>query len=119
MAQWQASFGPDARLHAPPEFRQVFANGRKHVCDGLVVIAARNDQEHARLGLALAKKRIRRAVDRNRVKRLVRESFRHERVHLPSIDVVVLARSRTASMSNASLTAQLATIWQRIEQNQR
>lgn len=117
--QSQASFGPEARLHAPPEFRQVFAQGRKHVCNGLVVIAAANDQEHARLGLALAKRRIRRAVDRNRVKRLVRESFRQARIHLPSTDIVVLARSRTASMSNASLTAQLATIWQRIEQNQR
>ncbi|MDA3920350.1 MAG: ribonuclease P protein component [Salinisphaera sp.] len=113
----QASFKPEARLHAPPEFRRVFAQGNKHVSDGLVVIFAVNDRPQARLGLALAKRRIRRAVDRNRVKRLVRESFRKARIHLPAIDVVVLARSQTSTMSNAALAAQLAMIWQRIERS--
>jgi len=119
MIDTQAPFGPEARLHSPPEFRQVFSSGRKHVSDGLVVIAAPGGTSRSRLGLALAKKRIRRAVDRNRVKRVIRESFRHARYRLPHTDVVVLARSKTATMSNAVLAEQLATIWQRIEHKKR
>lgn len=79
-----------------------------------MVIAAANGDDHARLGLALAKRRIRRAVDRSRVKRVVRESFRHVRADLPATDIVVLARNRTATMDNATLTAQLARIWRRL-----
>lgn len=117
MTHSQASFEPEARLHAPPEFRRVFAHGEKHASAGLVIIAAASDQPQARLGLALAKRRIRRAVDRNRVKRVVRESFRQARIDLPAIDIVVLARSQTSAMSNATLATQLATIWQRIERS--
>lgn len=110
----QATFPRAARLLRPSQYTAVFARGEKFVCDGFVVIAANNGEAHARLGLALAKRRIRRAVDRNRVKRVVRESFRHVRPDLPATDIVVLARSRTATIDNASLTAQLTRIWQRL-----
>lgn len=110
----RAGFPPAARLRRPSEFRAVFAEGRKFVCDGFVIIAAARDRENARLGLALAKRRIARAVDRNRVKRVLRESFRSARADLGRVDVVVLARSRTATMENAELFSQLARIWPKI-----
>ena len=43
----------------------------------------------ARLGLVVAKKLLKRAVDRNRVKRVVREQFRLRRSALPAVDLVV------------------------------
>ncbi|MGB7757872.1 MAG: ribonuclease P protein component [Salinisphaera sp.] len=110
----QATFPRAARLLRPSQYTGVFARGQKFVCDGFVVIAAENGEEHARLGLALAKRRIRRSVDRSRVKRVIRESFRNVRPDLPATDIVVLARSRTATIDNASLTAQLTRIWQRL-----
>ncbi|WP_423822336.1 ribonuclease P protein component [Salinisphaera sp. SPP-AMP-43] len=119
MTDQQATFPRAARLLRPPQYRAVFARGEKFVCDGFVVIAATSDEPRARLGLALAKRRIRRAVDRNRVKRLVRESFRTVRSDLPAVDIVVLARSRTATMDNAALTGQLGRIWRRVARNAR
>lgn len=109
-----ATFPRAARLLRPPQYTTVFARGRKFVCDGFVVIAAANGEDRARLGLALAKRRIGRAVDRSRVKRVIRESFRHVRPDLPATDIVVLARNRTVTMDNASLTAQLNRIWHRL-----
>lgn len=114
MVPRQAMFPRAARLLRPSQYTAVFARGDKFVCDGFVIIAATNGEGHARLGLALAKRRIRRAVDRSRVKRVVRESFRHVRADLPATDIVVLARNRTASMDNVMLTAQLARVWQRL-----
>jgi|TARA_B100000315_G_scaffold249896_1_gene281826 ribonuclease P protein component len=46
----------------------------------------------ARLGLVVAKRDIRRANERNQVKRIVREAFRHKRDELPALDVIVLVR---------------------------
>ncbi len=48
--------------------------------------------DHPRLGLAIAKRLMQRAVDRNRVRRLVRESFRAHQPRLPNRDCVVFAR---------------------------
>lgn len=111
----QTAFPREARLLGSPEFRAVFAQGRKFVCPGFVIIAAHDGLAvRPRLGLALAKRRIRRAVDRNRVKRVVRESFRSHQIELGAVDVVVLARSRTDRLSNADLFDQLTRIWGRI-----
>ena len=48
---------------------------------------AKNNLEHPRLGLTVAKKHLKRAHDRNRIKRLVRESFRLSQHNLPSCDL--------------------------------
>ncbi len=89
----------------------MFSQGRKFVRPGVVLIAAPSTQVEARLGLALAKRRIARSVDRNRIKRVVRESFRHARSSLGPVDIVVLARSRSGELSNRDLFGQLAAIW--------
>jgi ribonuclease P protein component len=114
MQRGQACFPAPARLHQGHEFKRVFARGQKFVSAGLVVIAADSATPHARLGLALAKRHLRRAVERNRVKRVVRESFRRVRGSLGAVDIVVLARHRTAMMSNAELFAQLRGLWPQI-----
>lgn len=117
MSDWQATFPREARLLHPPQYRAVFAQGEKFVCGGFVIIVAANDHGCARLGMALAKRRMRRAVDRSRVKRIIRESFRYRRDKLPAVDIVVLARNRTASMGNARLGAELTGTWRRIERS--
>lgn len=61
----------------------------------------------ARLGLAISKKQARRAVDRNRLKRLVREAFRLNRAQLNGLDLVVMARQAAVEADNRRLTASL------------
>ena len=91
-----------------------------------MVIARRNDAGRARLGLAISRRRAPRAVDRNRIKRLIRESFRTEVLAAsphpdPDIaplrvdycaDYVVLARSATRHVDNARLFNSLSRHWQ-------
>lgn len=69
----------------------------------------------ARLGLVIAKRQIRRAHERNRIKRLVRESFRQ----LPAreraaLDIIVIARHAAEEHENATIARALARHWQRL-----
>lgn len=73
-----------------------------------------NELDHARLGLAISKRVSKRAVERNRIKRLVRESFRRVRLGLPSIDLVVMAREAAAGVPGDELLAELDALWRRL-----
>lgn len=73
-----------------------------------------NGLGHARLGLAISKRVSKRAVERNRLKRLLRESFRRVRDQLPPVDVVVMAREQAAGLPGAELLAEAAVLWQRL-----
>lgn len=109
-----AGLGDAARLRRAREFETVFARGRRSVDTCFTVIAAPNGGDRPRLGMAIAKRRAARAVDRNRIKRVVRESFRNHAAELPPLDVVVLARSATVRCDNARLFASLASHWRRL-----
>lgn len=77
-----------------------------------------NDSDIARLGLAISKKHCKKAVDRNRIKRIIRESFRHHGSTLAGLDVVVLNQPATAAAPNPALFASLEQHWQRCGQVQ-
>lgn len=66
------------------------------------------------MGLAISKRVSKRAVERNRIKRLVRESFRRVRRELPPIDLVLMARAQAADLPGAQLLAELDTLWSRL-----
>lgn len=108
------SFPRSVRLTRPAEFQRVFQYGKRLHVTGLNVRACRNDQGFPRLGMAIAKKALRRAHDRNRIRRLVRESFRQHQVSLPATDIVVMCQSEVIQMSNAELFQQLEGLWLRL-----
>ena len=84
-----ASFSRAARLLKPAEFKRVFTENERARTDTLLVMARPNALGQARLGMVVAKRLLPRAVDRNRVKRCVRETFRVQRLDLPPCDFVV------------------------------
>ncbi|MDP2057663.1 MAG: ribonuclease P protein component [Thiobacillus sp.] len=71
------------------DFDQVFADNQRARTDYVMVMARPNQMGYPRLGMVIAKRLLARAVDRNRVKRCVRESFRQVLPELPACDFVV------------------------------
>ena len=90
MPQYQ--FPRSHRLLLPQQFRRVFEQPQRAKSVGLMVLARGNDIGHARLGLAISKKSLPLAVQRNRIKRLARDVFRHRQHQLGGIDIVILSR---------------------------
>ena len=110
----RSRFRPWQRLRSPPEFRHVFRHGRARR-DGLfTVIVAPSGQPAPRLGLAVSKKAARLANQRNRIKRVVRESFRTAAPGLPPVDIVVIARPGAANRSNGEIRSSITSHWKRL-----
>lgn len=109
-----AAFPASARLHRPEQFRRVFREPVRSRDDCLVVLARGNDQGQARLGMAISRKHAGNAVQRNRVRRVIRESFRQNRHLLPPVDIVVTARVSLAERSNPELRVSLQKHWHRL-----
>jgi ribonuclease P protein component len=86
-----AGFSHPQRLHSPKEFGRVFAEPARSSDRFFTVLGRANERSVARLGLTISRRTAKRAVDRNRLKRLARETFRMQQ--LPSWDFVVLARA--------------------------
>jgi ribonuclease P protein component len=109
------TFPEHARLLKPAEFSRVFKQPIRSSDRLFTILAVNNELEFARLGLAISKKHAKRAVDRNRIKRLVRESFRLTRHGLPTIDMVVMAKPPTRYAENQQIVQSLQAHWNRLQ----
>mgnify|MGYP006282958321 FL=1 len=107
------TFPEQRRLKTPPEFRRVFDGGRKIVGRHFVMFSLSTEHPGPRLGLAVSR-RVGNAVTRNRLKRQIRESFRHHQHHLGNRDLVVIARGSASQAGSDSLQRDLARCWGKI-----
>lgn len=108
-----------SRLTGKTAFSDVFEQATVSSDACFKVLGRRAGQTCARLGMAVSRQVDRRAVQRNRLKRVVRESFRaHYLAANPPepADLVVLPRRAAVSISNGQLFEQLGRHWQRIDE---
>ncbi len=70
-----------------------------------------NSMGYPRLGMVVAKRNARRAVDRNTVKRMIRESFRACKAGLEVCDYVVILKRPIGTVPRDSLRQQLTGLW--------
>ena len=107
-------FPPAKRMRRPREFQRVYAGGMRVGNEYFTVNAQANGLTCARLGMSVAARMLRQAVARNRVRRLIRESFRVNQVNLPPLDIIVGVRTAVRAADNAQLRAGLAQIWLKV-----
>lgn len=86
------SFNKSHRLLKPSDFQYVFQRSRKWSTNGLTLYTRPNALGYPRLGIAISRKCSRSAVVRNRIRRIIRESFRLCKHELGGVDLVFLGR---------------------------
>jgi len=87
-----AGFSPEQRLHTSKEFGRVFADPARSSDRFFTILGRPNARPVARLGLTISRRAAKRAVDRNKLKRLAREAFRMQQ-SLPCWDFVIMAKT--------------------------
>ena len=98
------AFPKTARLLSPRDYKPVFDHSRYKVSSKQFLFLATTSQaRRPRLGLVIAKKHVSKAVHRNRLKRVLRESFRLRQAEIPLVDIVVLARKDADKLVAAEL----------------
>lgn len=117
-----ATFPKLMHLRSPAEFERVYALKCKAADGVLLLFLARNALSTTRIGLSVSKKHGG-AVERNRLKRWLREAFRLEREHFPSgVDLIAvpLAADRASlSAYRQSLCGLVKRLSRRLEQSER
>lgn len=112
-------FSRQRRLLNAGDYRRVFDQAEFKVSDQHLLILARPSLHHqSRLGLVIAKKGIKLAVHRNRIKRLVRDSFRtlctqNNEFPLP-LDIVILSRKGLGELDNDTVHRLISKQWARL-----
>jgi ribonuclease P protein component len=110
-----AAFPRESRLCKPAEFKRVFNRPVVSSDRWFKVLGRPDGSARARLGMAVSRQVDRRAVGRNRLKRVIRESFRrYFASHGPAVDFVVLPRAESATICNRQLTQSLEQHWARV-----
>jgi len=102
------------RLRRKSDFDAAYARGRRLGNGFFGVTAKSNDSDGPRLGLAVSVRVAGGSVERNRIRRTIRESFRLHQHELPAVDLVVSARDQARNAPGAELRASLAALWQKV-----
>jgi len=116
MALESDRFRRSDRLLKAAEYRVVFKQPIRSADKFFTVLASYNGMEKSRLGLAISKKSTPKAVDRNRLKRIARESFRQHYAKSAPLDFVVLAKPGTFKADNATLFRSMSALWKSVNE---
>ena len=104
---------PEQRLRKTGDFKAVYSRGRSYVHPVLVVYVLKNEGDNVRIGFSVSKK-LGGSVDRNRIKRRLREA---SRALLPllhrGVDVVIVARSPVAECRTSDLESVMKSLFQK------
>jgi len=115
LAGQSSGFGKKKRLLSAKDYSRVFDNPDARASHQNVLLLAKiNDRAGHRLGLVIAKKNVRLAVHRNRIKRVAREFLRTRPADESAVDVVLLARRGIGNLDNAELSSILQQQWKKL-----
>ena len=108
------TFSRELRLLTPREFDNVFQNPFRVASPLFTILCKANSLATPRIGLTIAKKRVKLATQRNRIKRCARDSFRLHQHDLPPVDLVLMVKGDISNTDNAELHKQLERLWSKI-----
>ncbi len=102
------NFGKEHKLKTKTEIDFVFSKAKKLEKQSFLLLYRENTTSKPRLGIIIAKKKVPKAHDRNRLKRVIRETFR-KTCNIKNVDIIFLAKLGLSKIDNATLSNDLKT----------
>lgn len=99
------------RLLSTYQFQNVYNRNVRIVRPEFIYLGRINQLKFPRLGISISKRNIKKSHDRNRIKRLIRESFRIQKNKLISMDIVIIAKKDLILKNNKFIIHRLKTLW--------
>jgi ribonuclease P protein component len=106
------SFSRSFRLTSKEEFQAVFKKANKISQKHILGLYQPSQRSYSRLGIVVAKHIVNKAVARNRIKRLIRESFRYHKDTLKGLDIIVLLRTKYDAKDSNAWRNDIENLWQ-------
>ncbi len=104
------------RLQNASQFTRVFDQATKSSSEFFTILSRENEIGQPRLGVIVAKRHAKRAVDRNIIKRIIRESFRLAKTSLPANDFIVILKRPIKAINRPKykhrLRLQMESLWE-------
>lgn len=114
-----SNFNRCHRLLNASDFQKVFDTPDIRFSEKkFLILIRRTESKKPRLGMVIPKKKVRFAVNRNRCKRIIRESFRTHKRLLEGLELIVFARDGLDKLSRKDLHEQLQHQWWRVWRKQ-
>lgn len=111
------SFPKSLRLLNAQDYSRVFSDVDLRVSSSHFLILSKPlDNIKPRLGIIVAKKHVKLAVNRNKIKRQLRETFRSKQHTLPPLDLVVLAKKGAGDLDREAIRKELDFLWRKLKQ---
>lgn len=104
------SFPKELKIRKTSQYDEIFGKSRKLGGEHFSILYARNSLGHPRAGLVVGKKSVPGSVDRNRVKRVLREVFRRNKPLFGSMDVVFVAGKGSEKLDYARAKGEIEAI---------
>ncbi len=109
-----AAFPKANRIVDKKDYARVFGKAERIVANRLVLLYCNNALPHCRLGLAISKKHLPTAVERNWIKRRIREFFRHHQAQYSGLDIVFISRPAITETDSRTLLRCLEELWRKL-----
>ncbi len=110
-----SQFQKGNRLLNKNEYKSVFCDNFRLTHPNFLILCRENQLNHARLGLVIKKKHVKLSVNRNKIKRIIRESFRHNIDKIKNLDVVVISKEGINSITNKEFRLPLEEKWLKLK----
>jgi ribonuclease P protein component len=111
------SYPKQLRLLTARDYNRVFEHSQFKVSGPVgLFIATPNSLGYPRIGFIIAKKKVKLAVQRNRIKRVIKDSFRLNQQRLPGLDIVFIARPGLSDKDNLAINKFTKYSWHKLNE---
>ncbi len=111
MVEKKYTYNHRDRLLTAGQYTRVFDQATKFNSEFFTILSRENTIGQPRLGIIVAKRRAKRSVDRNIIKRIIRESFRLNKARLPANDFIVILKRPVKTVKRTKLRLQIEILW--------